>query len=171
MARRVLILVVLGFLGLPSVSGAWPRVSGTWRVTFTPMNYDQPPVTVTWRIRPLCEFGACNLHVKSRSSGRHYIYRLDRQFGWYRWERNPGARPHGDCVRKDGSVVVHDAYFDSYDDTFRVTRERYGLPVRLKGTAIEYAEPTGQGRAHDCRDGKFVDRIYAVRLGEVKPPS
>jgi hypothetical protein len=149
-----------------------PRMAGRWRLSFHLLRPRGYTVRVQWRMRPLCDAGACDFRVRS-STGRRYRYRL-RSDGSMRASGHGGPR-FGSCTvtRTFAGVVVsrrtvNDAYTDRWVNVFDVSRERdEGGPIEalaIDGIAYHTAVPTPAARAIGCTATRFRERISGRRL-------
>jgi hypothetical protein len=149
-----------------------PRMAGRWSVRFRLLRPRGYTVRVRWRMRPLCDAGACDFRVRS-STGKRFRYALGRD-GSMRASGHSRQR-FGSCTitRTLGGVVVsrrtvRDSYTDRWVNVFDVSRERdEGGPVTalaISGTAYHTAVPTPAARAIGCTASSFRERISGRRL-------
>lgn len=149
------------------------RVDGRWLMRFTPINFRGRPESVRWRIRSLCDAGACGFTVRSRSGGR-YRYKLGDD-GALR-ARGRVTEPIADCtiVQKVlGQVVsrrvVADAFTERWRIVLEVGRERDDNgPIEaltVTGTVYHRLVVTPAARAAGCTGGQILrERIRGRRL-------
>ena len=149
-----------------------PRMEGRWRVRFRLLRPRGYTVGVRWRMRSLCDAGACDFRVQS-STGSRYRYTLGRD-GSMRARGHSRTR-FGSCTvtRRFAGVVVsrrtvRDAYTDRWVNVFDVSRERdHGGPIdalAIYGTGYHTAAPTPAARSIGCTSTSFRERITGRRL-------
>jgi hypothetical protein len=144
-----------------------PRVEGSWRALYSPLDSEQAPDRTTWKIAPLCKYGACGFKAKS-SGGSAFRYRFDKAIGDYRsvfkWE--------DDCGNAATREVVHEnAYIHRAHATLEpvVAVETAGgqFATELVGTRITQSNLKPKFYEY-CENGSTVQE--SMRLVRVDPP-
>jgi hypothetical protein len=152
---------------------AGPRVAGSWRITFTPLNYDGKFLAVRWSVTPSCYIGACDFRARSTSKAR-FVYRL-KDGDQYRAGAPAGPRPQGTCQvtsYRNGRVIrrvtIRNAFLISWRSDLLVTAERRRGQLleatRIEGVLTTTYTPTGPARARRCVGAIIeTDRVFGYR--------
>ncbi|MDO8187906.1 hypothetical protein Q5424_11360 [Conexibacter sp. JD483] len=139
------------------------RVDGLWRVQMTPRKVNLPKIRVRWRMRPKCDYYACNTIVTGR--GERYDTAMWRDM--YVDNVNAGSAA---CYTRTGQEVPG-GYHVGLQQMFWVAGDEWiGDTVatranRIQGeTTVEF-ELTRRGRFAGCRGQTIVYTLRGVRVG------
>lgn len=144
-----------------------PRVEGRWRLVVTPREEDRPTERVTYRVRALCEAGACSFRATSvRGVARRF--RFDDAIGDYTSTFNAWASCGDEAP---GTTIAERAYKLRAQITLHVTEavttQDGDYATEMRGTMIEreLLRPEYVGR---CSEGRTLR--YELRFVRGDPP-
>lgn len=148
-----------------------PRLSGAFRVAFTPINYKAKADTVVWSMRPDYDVFGCVTRLKS-SSGR--VRRLSPGPGrTYVFEQERGTPERASCIVERAQVntatgevlsrtrvTIRRAYRSYVTIRLTLKLDAFGDVSDFTGKLVTEYRPTAVARARHCTKGtRHEDRV------------
>jgi hypothetical protein len=139
------------------------RVDGLWRVQLTPRKVNVPKIRTRWRMRPKCDYYACDTVVTGR--GERYDTAMWRDM--YVGNANAGTAA---CYTRSGQAV-QGGYRVGIQQLFSVAGDEWiddtvaTRADRIEGETTVDWELTRRGRAAGCRAATVVYTLRGVRVG------
>lgn len=137
-----------------------PRVDGLWRVQLVPRRSSAPPIRLRWRMRPKCDYYACDTTV----TGRGERYSMSAWRGRYVDNQRAGTfcyGPDGRAVRGGYTLRLQHYFWPERAAWINGTLAYHATRIRGE-TTVEYTL-TRTGRAAGCRAFTIKYTLRGVR--------
>jgi hypothetical protein len=176
--RASLVLGVLAFLATWAGGSAYSmgqsrgRVSGLYRVTFTPLTVHDAPYARVWAATPDCATGDCAFWVSARDAGARtaparFTFRYDGDIYDYATHAVFACQMVRDANSKTPhKVTIAGGYLGTTDLKMRITRSTSaGRGTLLRGTFVVRETPSAAARKRGCTS-TFVHRFRVTGRAE-----